>query len=78
MPTYDYHCDTCKKTFEISHKISSEPVASCPECASTNFRRGIGGSSLTFQFKGSGFYVNDYGSAQMSSHCGCGKTSCDK
>lgn len=31
MPTYDYHCHTCRKDFTAMHKIS-EPAPNCPAC----------------------------------------------
>ncbi len=30
MPLFDFHCDTCNKTFELLIKASSTPV--CPDC----------------------------------------------
>ena len=58
MPRYDYLCGQCGHAFELRQSFSSEPVANCPECA--------GGATRQFHappvfFKGSGWYVNDYG-----------------
>jgi putative FmdB family regulatory protein len=58
LPTYEYECKSCRHRFEERQSFSSEPVATCPVC--TN------GASRLFHavpvvFKGSGFYVNDYG-----------------
>ena len=58
MPRYDYQCETCGHEFELRQSFSSEPVADCTECGGTS-RRLI--RAVPVVFKGSGFYVNDYG-----------------
>ena len=58
MPRYDYECKTCGHHFELRQSFASEPVANCPVC-SNGARRLI--HSVPIVFKGSGFYVNDYG-----------------
>ena len=58
MPRYDYECETCHNRFEVKQSFSSEPVANCPVCQN-GARRVI--HSVPVVFKGSGFYVNDYG-----------------
>ena len=58
MPRYDYQCETCGHEFELRQSFSSEPVADCTECGNTS-RRLI--RAVPVVFKGSGFYVNDYG-----------------
>ena len=58
MPRYDYECQTCKHIFEVKQSFSSEPVATCPECMNVA-QRMI--RAVPIVFKGSGFYVNDYG-----------------
>ena len=63
MPRYDYLCPNCNNEFEIRQSFSSEPVAPCPKCQSTA-RRVI--HSVPIVFKGSGFYVNDYGKGKGS------------
>ena len=58
MPLYEYKCDLCKKTFEVMQKFSDEPLS---------IHEGCGGvverllSAPALQFKGSGWYVTDYG-----------------
>ncbi len=32
MPIYDFHCDKCKKNFEIISKISDSDKVKCPKC----------------------------------------------
>ena len=58
MPTYEYYCHNCRRTFEYFQKITAEPLVSCPECHQTVERKISGGSGLIF--KGSGFYSTDY------------------
>ncbi len=58
LPRYDYQCQTCGHEFELRQSFSSEPVADCPDCGMTS-RRLI--RAVPVVFKGSGFYVNDYG-----------------
>jgi putative FmdB family regulatory protein len=60
MPTYEYRCP---KGHEFEHFFrtisSSESTMKCPECGEVAERRMSGGSGLLF--KGSGFYITDYG-----------------
>lgn len=65
MPRYDYECQTCHNVFELKQSFSSEPVADCPVCGNVS-RRLI--HSVPIVFKGSGFYVNDYGKGSSSSN----------
>ena len=58
MPRYDYRCTDCGHEFEVKQSFSDEPVAGCPLCG-VESRRVI--HSVPVVFKGSGFYVNDYG-----------------
>jgi putative FmdB family regulatory protein len=58
VPRYDYECQTCHHVFEVKQSFSSEPVATCPECEN-GAQRII--RAVPIVFKGSGFYVNDYG-----------------
>lgn len=58
MPRYDYRCSDCGHEFEVKQSFSDEPVAACPLCG-VDSRRVI--HSVPVVFKGSGFYVNDYG-----------------
>ena len=57
MPTYDYKCEKCERTFEYFQSMSDEPLAVCQECQGP-LKRLIGGG-LGIIFKGSGFYVTD-------------------
>jgi putative FmdB family regulatory protein len=57
MPLYEYKCDGCGKTFEVIQKFADEPLTVHEECGGA-VRRLL--SSPALQFKGSGWYVNDY------------------
>ena len=58
MPRYDYECETCHHLFELKQSFDSDPVAACPECSGDSRRKF---HSVPIVFKGSGWYVNDYG-----------------
>lgn len=58
MPTYEYIC-TEGHAFECFQKMSDRPVAKCPTCGAKASRKVSGGQGLIF--KGSGFYITDYG-----------------
>lgn len=64
MPLYEYKCDGCGKTFEVIQKFSDEPLTVHTECGGA-VRRLL--SSPALQFKGSGWYVNDYAKSGGSS-----------
>ena len=57
MPTYDYRCDRCERTFEVRQRISEEPLATCERCGGP-IRRLL--SAAPFILKGGGWYVTDY------------------
>jgi putative FmdB family regulatory protein len=57
MPIYEYRCEQCGD-FEQSQRISDPPLSRCPKCR-RKVRRLI--SNTSFQLKGSGWYVTDYG-----------------
>ena len=59
MPTYDYECRACGKTFEFFQSMSEAPKRKCPECGKQKLERLIG-PGAGFIFKGSGFYITDY------------------
>ena len=58
MPTYEYGCRECGRTFEAFQKMSDEPVAPCPGCGRPGERRISGGAGLLF--RGGGFYITDH------------------
>jgi putative FmdB family regulatory protein len=57
MPLYEYQCDSCGEHFEVIQKFSDEPVATHDKCGGKVHRLL---SAPALQFKGSGWYVNDY------------------
>src|SRR5689334_6606071 len=59
MPMYEYKCRKCGHRFERIQKFSDPPVKSCPKCKKGKVEKLI--SSPSVQFKGSGWYVTDYG-----------------
>ena len=66
MPTYEYECASCNKTFELFQSITEKPIRRCPTCRSGKVRRLIG-AGAGFLFKGSGFYQTDYRSEEYKS-----------
>lgn len=58
MPTYDYRCPQGHE-FELVQKMKERPRAKCPVCGRPAVRQLSGGAGLIF--KGSGFYITDYG-----------------
>ena len=62
MPIYEYACKKCDGEFEISQRITDEPLKRylCPHCGKrTAVTKLISRSS--FHLKGSGWYATDYG-----------------
>ena len=60
MPTYEYRCPKGHAFEHFFRTISaSESKMKCPECGETADRIMSGGTGLLF--KGSGFYITDYG-----------------
>ncbi|HTS90031.1 MAG TPA: zinc ribbon domain-containing protein [Gemmatimonadales bacterium] len=58
MPTYEYRCPAGHE-FERIQKMTDKPRAKCPTCGRPATRKISGGAGLVF--KGSGFYITDYG-----------------
>jgi len=63
MPLYEYHCHKCGKNLEVLQKFSDEPLKVHENCGG-ELERLI--SAPSFQFKGSGWYVTDYGKGGQS------------
>ncbi|SPE41486.1 putative regulatory protein, FmdB family [Candidatus Sulfopaludibacter sp. SbA3] len=58
MPLYDYKCHGCGKVFEVRQKFADETLKVHEECGG-ELERMI--SLPALQFKGTGWYVTDYG-----------------
>jgi putative FmdB family regulatory protein len=60
MPTYGFRCPEGHEFDRFYKTISSAPgTLECPECGKSAARQIHGGAGLAF--KGSGFYLTDYG-----------------
>ena len=60
MPTYDYRCPSGHDSELFFRRFSEAPTeVRCPVCGAEAVRRVSGGAGLVF--KGSGFYLTDYG-----------------
>jgi putative FmdB family regulatory protein len=60
MPIYEYRCEN-GHTFEVTQRMTDDPVASCQTCDAP-VRRVF--HPVAVHFKGSGFYNTDYGKAK--------------
>ena len=58
MPLYEYECEKCGKRVEKIEKYDGPHVKKCPSCGGHLDRLQ---SAPAIQFKGSGWYVTDYG-----------------
>ena len=58
MPLYEYACTACGEQFEKIQKFSDLPLTECPKCKGA-LKKLL--SSSAIQFKGTGWYVTDYG-----------------
>ncbi len=57
MPTYEYSCPSCKKSYELRESFSAESTHKCQECRKGTAKRVLHAPRVVF--KGSGFYVTD-------------------
>ena len=64
MPTYEYHCDTCARNFDVVQSFSDAPLEACPTCGAP-VRKVFG--TVGIVFKGSGFYKTDSRSTSAAS-----------
>jgi putative FmdB family regulatory protein len=58
MPLYEYECFLCGHHFERIRRVADASSVKCPHCEG-KVRRLLSAPAL--QFKGSGWYVTDYG-----------------
>jgi putative FmdB family regulatory protein len=66
MPTYEYECLKCKKTFDFMQSMKDTALKTCPKdsCRMKKWGKGsvkrLLSSGAGLIFKGSGFYITDY------------------
>lgn len=75
MPLYEYECEACAHRFEVIQKFSDAPIPVCPKCGGP-VQKLL--SSPAIQFKGSGFYLTDYGRGTGSKSEGSANTKAGK
>ncbi len=63
MPLYEYRCQKCGAVIEKIQKFSDAPLLKCEECGG-RLEKLL--SPPAIQFKGSGWYVTDYGRKSRS------------
>jgi len=71
VPLYEYLCPKCGHRFENIEKVGAPEKKKCPKCGA-KAERTI--SSPAIQFKGSGWYVTDYGGKSSGSEPGSKRT----
>jgi len=59
MPTYEYLCQKCGKTFEVFQSMKEAPLKVCTCGKRGRVKRQVGAGAGII-FKGSGFYETDY------------------
>jgi putative FmdB family regulatory protein len=60
MPTYEYECAKCGKTFDVFQSMKDEPLKTCPDKKCKGKVKRLLGTGAGLIFKGSGFYITDY------------------
>lgn len=63
MPLYEYKCHRCNEIFEVRQKFADEPLTVHEGCGGETERLI---SVPALQFKGTGWYVTDYGKGGKS------------
>src|SRR6266436_5958925 len=58
MPIYEFECTKCKAHTEVFQKMNDKQPTKCRKCGG-RLERLV--SAPAIQFKGSGFYLTDYG-----------------
>jgi putative FmdB family regulatory protein len=81
LPLFEYKCKKCAHHFDKIEKYTASTVKSCPKCGGKAERQL---AAPAIQFKGSGWYVTDYGGktgsldSKESSGDGSSEKSADK
>jgi putative FmdB family regulatory protein len=63
LPIYEYDCADCGEQVELFQRLNDPPPDACETCGGA-MRRMV--SAPAFQFKGTGWYVTDYGGRRSS------------
>lgn len=71
MPLYEYKCEQCQQRLEAIQRFSEDPYTICPHCGGP-LKKLI--SSPAIKFKGSGFYITDYGKSGSSASTSTGSS----
>jgi putative FmdB family regulatory protein len=74
MPIYEYHCDKCGD-FETTQRITEKPLSRCPT-SKGKVKKLI--SNTSFQLKGTGWYITDYGRKGKSDNGSSSKSESSK
>jgi putative FmdB family regulatory protein len=80
MPTYEYQCEKCKKSFEYVQSMKDAALTTCPKdfCRQKTWGKGKVkrqlGAGAGLIFKGSGFYITDYRSEGYRADAKAAKT----
>lgn len=67
MPVYEYRCTSCGERTEAKQHVGDPPLSKCPRCGGA-LEKVISAPAL--RFKGSGWYVTDYGQRGRSDTSG--------
>lgn len=76
MPLYEYRCGKCGKLTEVIQSFSEKPLRICPHCGERALKKLM--SAPAIQFKGSGWYVTDYGGKKGESREASPESASDK
>ena len=57
LPTYEYHCESCGKNYDLTQSFSAETQHTCEECGKGVAKRVLHAPRVVF--KGSGWYATD-------------------
>ena len=63
MPLFEYLCESCGRTLEVIQSVGEKPPVICDRCGGP-LKKLL--SAPAFQFKGTGWYVSDYGKSGSS------------
>ncbi len=63
MPLFEFLCESCGRTLEVIQSFKEKPPTICDRCGGP-LKKLL--SAPAFQFKGTGWYVSDYGKSGSS------------